>query len=247
MGFKTEVEMQSEFIEFLKKQGYPSDTIETERHISSKTAKFSSRLDVAIVVGGKMIQAFELKKDAKTKDIKHTLHQVGMYEEFMDSARGSAEIHIVTYDDGDWWVYSKQKQCWLNASVLSFDRVANELYIKAYEQIANKTIFTKLNFNSIKWTCWIFSGTTLLYLIAHITLHALRHCRILVTDLPLTPEIATSLIAVVIGVLLPLLLPYIESVKIEGAEFKMFINGMNREFSKRQSDLTSISIKEDVI
>ena len=74
----------------------------------------------------------------------------------MDSARVSAEIHIVTYDDGNWWVYSKQKQCWLNASVLSFDRVANELYIKAYEQIANKTIFTKLNFNSIKWTCWTF-------------------------------------------------------------------------------------------
>ena len=243
MEFKTEVEMQSEFIEFLKKQGYPSDTIETERHISSKTAKFSSRLDVAIVVGGKIIQAFELKKDAKTKDIKHTLHQVGMYEEFMDSARVSAEIHIVTYDDGNWWVYSKRKQCWLNASVLSFDRVANELYIKAYEQIANKTIFTKLNFNSIKWTCWIFSGTTLLYLIAHITLHALRHCRILVTDLPLTPEIATSLIAVVIGVLLPLLLPYIESVKIGGAEFKIFSKELNRIIDKRHTDLNFLSIE----
>ena len=78
MEFKTEVEMQSEFIEFLKKQGYPSDTIETERHISSKTAKFNSRLDVAIVVGGKIIQAFELKKDSKTKNIKHTLHQGGV-------------------------------------------------------------------------------------------------------------------------------------------------------------------------
>lgn len=163
MEFKTEVEMQSEFIEFLKKQGYPSDTIETERHISSKTAKFNSRLDVAIVVGGKMIQACELKKDAKTKDIKHTLYQVGMYEEFMDSARVFAEIHIVTYDDGNWWVYSKQNNKWQYAKNILNLANASEEYIKKV-----KSVLYHINYSKLKDLCQRISAFCLIYLLLYI-------------------------------------------------------------------------------
>ena len=211
MEFKTEAEMQFAFIEFLEKQGYPRETIKCQPIFDCKTAKIYGRFDLAIVVADKMIQAFEVKRNVKTKGVTHAIQQVGMYEELMDSVKLSAEIHIVTHDDGKWWVFSKQKQRWLKANILSFDRVASELYIKANEQIVNKTTDAKPNFKSVKWICWLFSGTTLLYLVSHITLHALRHCKVPVIDLPLTPEIAMSLIAVVIGVLLPLLLPFVEN------------------------------------
>lgn len=223
MEFKTEAEMQFAFIEFLEKQGYPCDTIETKQHISSKTAKFRNRLDIAIVVGGKIVQAFELKKNAKTKDIKRTLQQVEMYEEFMDSARVSAEIHIVTHDDGKWWVFSKQKQRWLNASTLSFEQVARDFYIKAKEQVKHvATQIEKPNFKLIKITCWSMAIIALLYIVAYITLYAVKSCGKSAWDLPLSLEVISMFAIMCICFILPILLPFIKSIKFSEIELQLY-------------------------
>lgn len=216
MEFKTEVEMQSEFIEFLKKQGYPSDTIETERHISSKTAKFSSRLDVAIVVGGKIIQAFELKKDAKTKDIKHTLHQVGMYEEFMDSARVFAEIHIVTYDDGNWWVYSKQNNKWQYAKNILNLANASEEYIKKV-----KSVLYHINYSKLKDLCQIISAFCLIYFLLYICLSVANSGGNCKYTIPMSWELLALFLGISIVAMLPLLLPMIKRVKIGNLDLEL--------------------------
>ena len=227
--------MEKKFIDFLIAQGYPKEVIECERTISSQTAKIQGRLDVAIVVGNKIIQAFELKKDVKTKNITHVLQQVGMCEELMDSVKLPTEIHIVTYDDDKWWIFSKQKQCWLNASSLSFERAAREFYIKAYEQAKDTApTIEKPNFKWIRITCWSVSIVALLYIIAYIVLYTVKSCGKSVCDLPLSLEVISMFVIMGISLVLPTLLPFIKSIKFNGTELQLYAT--NYFQIKREND-----------
>ena len=171
LNSKTENELVKEFVNFLIKQGYPSKQICQEKCIVSKTAKVYGRLDIAIVVGDKIIEAFEFKKYAKNKThrINDFLGQLSLYQEHIDSSVLSNDIHLTTYDKGEWWVYSRWNDTWLLAKdILSFDRVASEFYIKAYEQAKDTaTPIEKPNFKWIRITCWSVSIVALLYIIVY--------------------------------------------------------------------------------
>jgi hypothetical protein len=227
--YKTETQMEKKFIDFLVSQGYPKEVIECEQSISSQTAKIHGRLDVAIIIGDKIIQAFELKKDAKTKNITRTLQQVGVCDEMMDSVKLSTEIHIVTYDDGKWWIFSKQEQSWLNASILSFERVAREFYIKAYKQVKHEvTPIEKPNIKWVRITCWSIAIIALLYLIAYIALYAVKSCGKSVWDLPLSLDMISMFAIIGICLLLPTLLPFIKSIKFSAIELQLYANNYFR-------------------
>ena len=216
LNSKPENELVKDFVDFLVKQGYPSKQIYQEPRIISKTAKVYGHLDIAVIVGDKIIEAFEFKTNAKSKHhISDTLRQLSLYQEHVDSSVLSNDIRLTTYDDGEWWIFSRQNETWLLAKdILSFKNASEEFVNKV------KPILSGANVENLVCRCQIISLLGFIYVILYVATHlaySIGCCKCL---LPLNWELLALLVCVAIIWLFPYLLRIIKKLKISNVELE---------------------------
>lgn len=200
------------FVEYLIEMGYPSDTIKIEYPICGKGAKGRSRLDIAVVVKDKVIQAFEFKSNLSSRNFDRSTEQIEYYQQEIGEANVKVKVYLIAPNNRNSWdIYSADGRKIVNKKeVLNYNKNFAKLYSDASSQINEKR-------PSFKWvigSCVGVATALLLYVGAHILLFALRYCDKPVTNIPLTSEIVTMLGIISVIALVPALLPFIKRLKI---------------------------------